>query len=420
MRESRAAAVTIRDIAQACGVGLATVSRALNNSEGVSPATRERIMAVAAALNYSPNPHARSLRTVASSSIVVLMKGPDNPFFLEFLRPLELAIRERGFTMTLVRVPHGEDEVQLAIRSCAVSKPEGVIFLGGWYRHDRHSLEDIPVPFVMTTISSMDDTARDLCSSVRVDDAAGMRLIADHLIDLGHRDFAVLGPDLADRSVGAQRLEALLAACERRGVHVDPELVLNGEVALSPYSLGYGYELAKRLISKNKHFTALVNVSDVIAIGAQRALIESGVDVPADVSVTGFDGIDLSRYTSPSITTVVQPVLEIVDKTCEILFGLIDGVGSPRHEVIAPMLRIGESTAPALGATIRPATSVRPATSRIVASVPADSLPTAPVLAHSSLPVAQGEPTSAQSEATRGPACQLGGERKAADADIID
>ncbi|MDD7466096.1 MAG: LacI family DNA-binding transcriptional regulator [Actinomycetaceae bacterium] len=346
-KESRSAAVTIRDIARACGVGLATVSRALNNSEGVSKATRKRVLAAAAALNYSPNPYAKGLRTVTSSTVVVLMKGPDNPFFLEFLGPLELAIRQHGLTMTIVRVPHSEDEVQLALRTCAVSKPEGVIFLGGWYRHDRRLLEDIPVPFVMTTISSLDDTDKDSYSSVRIDEEAGMELIADHLIGLGHREFAVLGPDLADRSVGAQRLTALFEACERRGVHIDPDLVLNGEVALSPYSLGYGYELAKRLVARGKCFTALVNVSDVIAIGAQRALIESGISVPEEVSVTGFDGIDLSRYTSPSITTVVQPVEEIVAQTCEILFGLIGGTGEPRHEVVAPVLRIGESTAAA-------------------------------------------------------------------------
>lgn len=345
MAESKASAVTIRDIAKACGVGQATVSRALNNSGGVSKATRERILAAAAALNYSPNPYAKGLRTVTSSTVAVLMKGPDNPFFLEFLRPLELAIRCRGFMMTIVRVPHGEDEVQLALRTCAVSKPEGVIFLGGWYRHDRRSLADIPVPFVMATISSLDDTDKDLYSSVRIDEEAGMELIASHLIGLGHSEFAVLGPDLADRSVGAQRLTALFEACERRGVHIDSNLVLNGEVALSPYSLGYGYELAKRLVERGKRFTALVNVSDVIAIGAQRALIESGISVPADVSVTGFDGIELSRYTSPSITTVVQPVEEIVARTCDILFDLIDGTGVPRHEVVAPTLRVGESTA---------------------------------------------------------------------------
>ena len=339
-----ATAVTIHDIARECGVGVGTASRALNNSSGVSEKTRQKVLSAAQRLNYSPNPHAQSLRSVASASIAVLMKGPDNPFFLAFLTPLESVIRQHGYSMTLVRVAHGEDEVQLAMRTCSVSKPAGIIFLGGRYRHEEAPLADIPVPFVLCTISTLDDSQRDMYSSVTVDDVAGMELLLDHLVDLGHEHFAVIGSDAADCSVGAIRLGRLERAFQTRGIEWDPDLILNGEASLSPYSFEYGYEIATRLLQQRKHFTALITMSDVLAIGAQRALIEHGISVPADVSVTGYDGLAFSRYTSPSITTIVQSVETLVERSCTILFGILEGKGTVQHDVIAPVLRIGEST----------------------------------------------------------------------------
>lgn len=337
--------VTIRDIAKKCGVGVTTVSRALNDQPGVSDATKKRVLDAVERLNYSPNLHAKSLRAATSKTIVVVLKGPSNPFFLEILDLLEAQIRKRGFTTTIVRVEHDKDEVQAARQAMMTTPPAGLILLGGWIERPDDSPPRFKTPFVHCTVPKLDDLDADRYSSVAVDDTEGLEKIVQHLRGLGHERIAFLGSDVHDRSVGALRERAFRRAMAESGAQVDDDLIMRGDVLARPYSYEFGAHLMSELLDLDKPFTAAVAASDVIACGAIREAADRGLRVPDDISVTGFDGIELGRFMTPRLTTLVQPTEEIASATCDALWSGMDN-GESQHILLPGELRVGESSGP--------------------------------------------------------------------------
>ncbi len=315
-------AVTIRDVAAAAQVGITTVSRALNDSSGISPITRARILKIAEEMQYQPNRHAQSLRAQHLNNIAVVMKGPSNPFFLSLIDPLEEAIRAHSYQMSLLRVSHEADEVSIGRSAYQDSGATGVLFLGGEARESTAIFDDFPLPFVLSTVPPAPAWDSSI-AAVSVDDTHGISQIVSHLTELGHRQIAFLGPDQAERSVGAIRKKAFISALKAHGISSDERLIVRGGEGDDPYSFSYGYELARRLLARQIPFTAVVAISDVIALGAQKALIDAGLEIPRQVSVTGFDGIQFARYTNPALTTIEQPIHEIAENSCRLLFAKI-------------------------------------------------------------------------------------------------
>lgn len=352
--------VTIKDIAAACGVGVTTVSRAINDQPDVAPARKALIKATAKKLGYRPNRNAQQLRNTITKTIAVLIKGPSNPFFLGILDPLEKEIRERGFNVMLVRVNHSADEMAAALQACADVRLSGIIFMGGWTNRSVIEIEQLPVPAVLCTVplemahNSIPATikkSRVKFSSVAIDDFAAIRQIVHHLYSLGHKHLAFLGPDPSDRSAGYLRLTAFKAVCQELSLQYD-EQILPQEIPpdLAPYSYEYGYQMTMRLLTDwklapaNKRFTALVAMTDVIAIGALKALIKSGLRVPEEVSVTGFDGINTAHYVHPELTTIVQPVTELIKQTVDLLFSHLGSDTNGKHVLLPGKIFVGGST----------------------------------------------------------------------------
>ncbi len=341
---SHAPAVTIREVAAAAQVGITTVSRALNDRSGISPVTRARILKIAKEMQYQPNRHAQSLRAQHLNNIAVVMKGPSNPFFLSLIDPLEQAIRAHGYQMSLLRVPHEADEVSIGRRAYQDSGASGVLFLGGEARESTTIFDDFPLPFVLCTVPPA-PAWNSAIAAVSVDDAQGISQIVSHLTELGHRQIAFLGPDQSERSVGAIREKAFISALKAHGISSDERLIVRGGEGDDPYSFSYGYELARRLLARKVPFTAVVAISDVIALGAQKALIDAGLEIPRQVSVTGFDGIQFARYTNPALTTIEQPIHEIAENSCRLLFAKINKQPLENAQLLLRgKLLVGEST----------------------------------------------------------------------------
>lgn len=340
-------AVTIRDVAAAAQVGITTVSRALNNQSGISPATRTRILQVAQDLHYQPNRHAQNLRSQDINNIAVVMKGPSNPFFLSLIDPLEKAIRAHGYQMSLLRVPHEADEVNIGRGAYQDSEAAGVLFLGGQARESTAVFNSFPLPFTLCTVPPAPAWDNSV-AAVSVDEEHGISLIVSHLTDLGHRQIAFLGPDRAERSVGAIREKAFISALSAQGITTDENLIVRGGDGDNPYSFSYGYQMATRLLARKIPFTAVVAISDVIALGAQKALIDAGLKIPEDVSITGFDGIEFARYTNPALTTVEQPIELLAETSCRLLFAQMKKQSITRPQrLLRGSLLIADSTGPA-------------------------------------------------------------------------
>lgn len=338
--------ITIKDIANICGVGVTTVSRAINNHPDINKETKDKIMAVIEEYNYVPNNSARNLKRQESNTIAVLIKGINNPFFSPMITVFEQVIQEKKFSFFLQRVEEGQDEVDVAIALEKEKRLKGIIFLGGYFSHARGKLEKLSVPFVLSTISLQNNVGTMECASVSVDDCLESYRMVDFLIKQGHEKTAIIAAPSVDESVGSLRLEGYKKAFHDNGLPVCEELIFYGTSMKDRYSMNTGYEVMKEILSSGKEFTAVYAIADSLAIGACKAILESGKRIPEDYSVAGYDGIEFGGFYNPSLTTIRQPVEKIAEETVRILFDMMEGKETKYRYVFPGELLVRESTRP--------------------------------------------------------------------------
>lgn len=336
---------TIKDIAKICGVGVSTVSRAINNHPDINPETKEKIMNTIKKYGYVPNNSARNLKRVDAKAIAVLVKGIANPFFSNMIKIIEEECKKKHYSMELQHIESGEDEVDVAQKVVKEKRLRGIIFLGGLFSHSEEKLKKLNVPFVFSTAGSIPENInKKQYSNIGVDDYKESMKLVDYLISIGHRKIAIIVAEPKEESIGQLRLEGYCDALKEHGIEVDEKLIFQTNNDISHFSMENGYLTAKRLIASGEEFTAVYAVSDSLAIGAIRALLESGRRVPDDVSVAGYDGIDVSGYISPSLTTIRQPVEEMAETTIKLLFDIIAGKKNHQHITYDAKLLVREST----------------------------------------------------------------------------
>lgn len=341
--------ITIRDVARLCGVGVSTVSRAINNHPDINQETKTKILQVIKDYNYIPNNSARNLKRSASKTIAVLIKGIDNPFFSRMIKIFEEEIQRKKYSFILHRVDEGEDEVDIAIELVKEKKLKGIIFLGGYFSHSREKLEMLDVPFVLSTIGNTDHIGGGIFSSVAVDDIAESYKMVDYLCGLGHRKIGILAATPYDESIGKLRLEGYLNALKDHGIKPKEEWCFYSREDIECYTMANGYDLMKKAIESDLGITAVFAVSDSIAIGACKAVFDSGKCVPDDICVAGFDGLDMAHYYNPTITTIRQPVEEMAHATIKILFDIIRNKSQNQQLIFKAQLIEGKSTKKIVG-----------------------------------------------------------------------
>ena len=330
---------TIKDIASICGVSVSTVSRAINDAEGISAKTRARILKTIKETGYEPDANARNLKITKNKTIAVLIKGITNPFFTPMVKVIEEEISKTGHSFVLNKVEEHSSEVDVALRMVKILKPEGIIFLGGDLRNDQEKLKTLGIPYSMTTIINKNSTC------VGVDDYKESYKMVDYLISLGHKKIAFIAARENDISIGSLRFEGYKKALADHGIDFDENLVIYPPRGLDPYSLYHGYESGKKIVKEALECTAIFAISDFVAIGAIKAINDMGKKVPEDYSVAGFDGLEINEFLPQPITTIVQPTSQIAYTSVKELFKIIE---KEKHkEVISfdAKLFIGETTA---------------------------------------------------------------------------
>lgn len=288
---------TIRDVAKRAGVSRGTVTRVMSGSPHVLPATRERVLQAIEALDYQPSSIARSLRLQQTRTVGLIVTDITNPFYPEVVRGFEDAAQELGLGVLLGNAAEdpGREERYLAL--LRERRVDAVVVAAGGLRHRQaEALRSFPVPVVVVNETSPDPRI----PAVLCDSRAGGRMAAQHLIELGHRRLAyVLGPP--DSELSPERLEGARDAA-RAARHLGVSLeVLEGDGHLAS-----GAAAARAMAARARPPFALICHNDVTAIGAIHGLHESGLAIPDDVSVVGFDDIALTDYTIPPLTTVAQ------------------------------------------------------------------------------------------------------------------
>lgn len=336
--------ITIKDIAKICGVGVSTVSRAINNKPGINEETKKKIMQAIKENNYIPNNSARNLKRSESKNIAVLIKGINNPFFGPMITEFEKEIKKRKYTFILQCVDENQDEIEVAIELEKEKRLKGIVFLGGYFLHSKEKLEKLTAPFVLSTVGMNEKMKDTQCSSVAVDDVKESYKIVDYLCKLGHNKIAILSATDDDESIGKLRFEGYRKALQDNHIEFKQNLVYYLQSGNERYTMQSGYLAAKQLLQDGADCTAIYAITDIIALGACRAILEEGYKIPEDFSVAGYDGLELSRYYTPSLTTIRQPVEEIALETLKVLFDLINRKGDFVHKVFSGELILGEST----------------------------------------------------------------------------
>ena len=200
------------------------------------------------------------------------------------------------------------------------------------------------MPVIFATIGSdiSDNLGRNAYSTVSVDDAVESRKMVEYLIGLGHREIAILTEGNDQPSIVSLRYEGYCDALNKHGIKLDEKLVKYVDRRI--YAMQNGYETTKALIESGAKFTALFCVSDVLAVGALRALADAGIRVPEDVSVAGFDGQEIAQFCVPRLTTIRQPLADISEETMRLIFDLIEEKRGHKHLIFPGELVEGEST----------------------------------------------------------------------------
>ncbi len=333
--------VTGKDIAEIAGVSQSTVSRVLSSEETsslISEETAQRIKQIAKNMGYSPNPIARALRGERTNLIGLIVREIADPFFAGVIEEINYTFKEKGFNVILGHVHSDPTEGRQITRILDSRQCDGMIFLGDLYDDMKYINE----------IREQDHPALTMCRGneekipyVNCNNEQGTHLLVEHLLSLGHKNLAFIDGgsigDLRERRRTFSRLE-----------QNHPELTCT-IIQAERNDFEGGFKAMNALLMKKDVPTAIMAADDGMAVGVLKAITSAGLRVPEDISVTGFDDIELSRYTIPALTTIRQPIEKMAEIAVDMLIKMIDRQPLTENEKfvsLEPELIIRDSSGP--------------------------------------------------------------------------
>ena len=327
-----------KDVARLAGVSTATVSRVLNNSQSVDPATRQRVLEAATKLRYVPHGAARTLRSHRSKMVGAIVPSFDYALYARTTSALQQRLDERGYSLVLAEhhydlaaetriagqlIEHGVDAFVLV----GLDHEQGLFTL----------LEDYGRPYVLTW--GVDALQRH--PSVGFDNRAATWQAARHLLALGHTRIGLLSAPLPGNDRARARGEGLRAALAEQGLALEER-----HVAYAPISLAAAEAAMAGLLALPDRPTAIVATNDVFAVGAMLACRKAGVRIPEDISITGVDNTDLGATQTPGLTSVATPITEIGRAAADQLVARLEGHPCETFQQYPVHLVVRFSTAP--------------------------------------------------------------------------
>ena len=331
-------ALTIKDIARESGYAVGTVSRVLNNHPDVSDKARAKIMEVVEKHHFKLNSNAKHLKQQASNGIAIIVKGNQNMLFASIVEQMQGMIREKGYACLMYYIGEMEDELEQAFQVIVERRPMGILFLGSNLAYFKERFHSVKIPCVLVT-NSGESLGFENLSSVSTDDSEAAYAAICHLVNLGHTKIGILGGQLEKSRAAITRYAGCQKAFDEFGIPFENDRQY--EPAL--FSISQGYEAMERLLAKMPELTAVFAMSDTMALGAIRAIRDHGYRVPEDISVVGFDGIELGKYMSPKLTTIRQNREVIATRSVEILLGNMSHLNVAIHEMVPFQILLGES-----------------------------------------------------------------------------
>lgn len=331
---------TIKDVAKKARVGIATVSRTLHNSPQLRPETAARVRRAMEALGYRPNTHAQSLASGRSHMLGLVVSDITNPFFPELFKGFEEMALRHGYDVFAASTNYDPSRTALCVRRMTERKLDGVAIMTSEIDPgltDSFARRKVPLVFL-----DVGKVGRGV-SNIKIDYASGIAQAVEHLRELGHRRIAFISGPVLLRSAWERREAFLERLSEPGSGQPDKLLIEEGN-----HKVDGGLQAMLRLLSRTPHPTAVLASNDLTAIGALRGIRQYGLRVPEDISVVGFDDIQMAEYTEPPLTTVRLLRTEVANLACEALLQLIRIPGMGAELRVGTSLVIRASTAKSL------------------------------------------------------------------------
>lgn len=336
---------TIRDVAKAAGVSIATVSAVVNDSAYVSPELRKRVQTAIEQLDYAPSAVARNLNRGKSQLIAIVVADLSNPFYSHVVCLAEAAAAAWDYSLVVFNSdekPEAEKRIMSRIRQISC---DGVLLVpvGEMAQHLQRDHEGKSIPTVLFG-RVFEDRRSD---TVTIDNESAGRQATNYLLDLGHRRIgSITGP--LHLTTGRGRYEGMMQALQARGVTPLPHHIRQGE-----FREEVAYAMAREMLERPDRPTALYVANGVMALGLMRALADLGLKCPEDISIASTDTITGISGLRPRLTRTEHPINEMINESFRMLISRVNNIApqAPRNVVFQPTLVVGESCAPIVGAS---------------------------------------------------------------------
>ena len=327
---------TMRDVADKAGVSIQTVSAVVNGKDGISQQTRNRVLDIIQQLNYKRDPIARSMRTGQTGLIGLFVQDITNPVLSKLASYVEAKVSDQEFNVVLYNASADAHKEQSYLELATNRLIDGLIVVNAVDQGRTIAiLEKASIPVVF-----IESLPTQTLSTVSTDDTQGAYLATEHLIQLGHTKIAhISGTPTVE--ITKRRIHGYRQALADHGI--------NFHKIVSPASMYWdyraGYNSMKALLKDDTRPTAVFSASDELAIGAYRALYESGLSIPEDVSMVGYDDIEASAFATPPLTTIQQPFVDMASNAVDLLFNIIrDRQNEVAQIMLPPELIVRQST----------------------------------------------------------------------------
>lgn len=327
--------VTLKDVAARAGVTPATVSYVLNGKKSISPETKQRVEQAVDELHYTVNAAARTLSSASSKLIGVVVPQTEdgsrlmfqNNFYSEILGSIEFHARQSGYHVIISATDANESYLTLARER----NLDGIIVIGMYPDDFYTQMKKAQIPIVL-----IDSYCNDhYYHNVRIDDRYGSYVATKYVLDRGHREVAFFAGQLKENGVMQKRLAGYQDALKEMGLPYSSSMVFEGNIDYEN-----GIMLANRLLDSGIKASAVVAAADILAIGAMKGLFERGVKVPDDISVMGFDDLEIAQYLTPGLSTIKQQISLKGERAVEFLIKNIEEPTLSKQELILPVMLI--------------------------------------------------------------------------------
>ena len=334
---SHQAVPTLDDVAKAAGVSPATVSRSLNSPGLVSKSTLKRVKSAVDALGYTPHFGARFMSAKRTMTIGAIIPTMENAIFAKGIQAFQERLHSLGYTLLISSSSYDPEIEAEQVRALASRGADGILLIGYW-REERvyKFLKQRNIPFLLAWAFA----ANNALPAIGFDNRASMYRLCDRVLAMGHRNIAVISGTTEGNDRASNRLKGITERLKVEGIDLASVPIIE-----TPYDIDNGADAFERLMRLSDRPSIVMCGNDVLAVGAMQRAQEMGIKVPDDVSITGFDGIELARVVTPKLTTVRVPHSEMGRRAADELVRMVESGDVGRSQELPSEIVVEKSIA---------------------------------------------------------------------------